>query len=362
MKKNNYYSLPLLIFALLITGCDSKPDEENNKLSSKAEVIIRPVKLKSVGSSQDAKYLNYPAVITSTNLNELSFAVTGVVEKVFVVEAQKVSQGDILAKLDSRDLLAKLSSAQAKYDNSNNEFERAIRLMKEDAISKSELDKRRSDNNVNKAALESARKAVQDVNLIAPYSGNVAEIFISNQQAVTLGETAIKVLGEGLMEASMNLPASIVAKTLKKDHANDGAYLVFDFASETHIPVTYKEANLNADSMSQTYKITFTFPAPKTLNVLPGMNASIWFKNPTESTRNSSSVSVPLTAIGIDGEQKFVWVVNQDTMLVSKRYITLENNVGEYLQVKSGLKSGETIVIAGISSLSAGMKVRAWSK
>lgn len=359
MRKPHLYRLSLLLCSLFISACDTQPEPS---VSNLAETLIRPAKLQSVGVNDNDIYLNYPATITATNLNELSFEVGGVVKEVFVVEAQEVTKGDVLAKLDSRDLLAKLSSAQAKYDNTNTEFERALRLMKEDAISKSELDKRRSDNNVNKAALDSALKAVQDVNLVAPYSGNIAEIFINTQQAVSAGETAIKVLGNGLMEASMNLPASIMAKALKNDHAGDSAYLLFSFASETKIPVDFKEANLNADSTSQTYRITFTFTPPKTLNILPGMNASIWFKKPTNSTVNSSQVSVPLTAIAVEGKQKFVWVVDQKSMQVSKREITIEYGVGESLLVKSGLTKGETIVISGVSSLSSGMKVRPWSK
>lgn len=362
MRKTHLCRLSPLILTILLTACDSQPEQAKNSPKSQTEVQVRPVKLQSVGVNETDTYLNYPATITSTNLNELSFEVGGVVKEVFVVEAQQVTKGDILAKLDSRDLLAKLNSAQAKYDNTNSEFERALRLMKEDAISKSELDKRRSNNNVNKAALDSALKAVEDVNLIAPYSGNVAEVFINTQQAVSAGETAIKVLGNGLMEASMNLPASIMAKALKNEHTNDNAYLVFSFADETRIPVNFKEANLNADSSSQTYRITFTFTAPKNLNILPGMNASIWFKKPTLSAKSLSQVAIPLTAVAIDGEQKFVWVVDQNTMQVSKRIITLEDAVGENLLVKSGLVSGEVIVIAGVSSLSSGMKVRAWSK
>lgn len=359
MRKPYFYRLSFLLCSLFISACDTQPESSASNL---AETLIRPAKLQSVGGNNNDTYLNYPATITATNLNALSFEVGGVVKEVFVVEAQEVTKGDVLAKLDSRDLLAKLSSAQAKYDNTNTEFERALRLMKEDAISKSELDKRRSDNNVNKAALDSALKAVQDVNLVAPYSGNIAEVFINTQQAVSAGETAIKVLGNGLMEASMNLPASIMAKALKNDHAGDSAYLLFSFASETKIPVDFKEANLNADSTSQTYKITFTFTAPNTLNILPGMNASIWFKKPTNSTVNSSQVSVPLTAITVEGKQKFVWVVDQKSMQVSKRKITIEDGVGENLLVKSGLTKGETIVISGVTSLSSGMKVRPWSK
>ena len=362
MNKSHLYRLSLLILTMLISACDSQKQTTQNLLPGKDERQVRPAKLKAVGMSQSDTYLNYPATITSTELNDLSFEVSGVVKELLVVEAQQVNKGDILAKLDSRDLFAQLNSAQAQYDNTNNDLERALRLIKEDAISKSELDERRSKRDVNKASLETAQKALQDTNLIAPYSGNVAEIYISKQQAVTSGETAIKILGNGTMEASINLPASIIAIALEEHSKKDEAYLIFSFAPELKVPVNYKEATLYADSASQTYQITFTFSAPENLNILPGMNATIWFKKPNTAKNNLSNLSIPLASIAVDGEQTYVWVVNKDTMEVSKRNITIEDGVGENLHVSSGLKLGETIVISGVSSLSAGMKVRPWSK
>ena len=360
MRKTHLTRLSLLICTLLITACDSQPSESNSLSEDKTQV--RPVKLKEVGISQKNTYLNYPATITSNKLNTLSFEVGGVVKELLVVEAQHVNAGDVLAKLYSSDLEAQLNSARAQFDNTNSDYERAVRLMKEDAISKSELDQRRSKKDVNKAALETAEKAMQDANLVAPFTGNIAEIFIKKQQAISSGETAITVLGDGIMEASMNLPASIIAKALGDKKKDDRSYLVFSFSPDLKVPVKFKEANLNADSSSQTYQITFTFNAPKSLNILPGMNATIWFKNPNKSDQKSSIISIPLASISVDGQKKYVWVVNPETMEISKRDITIETGVGEHLNVTSGLKLGETIVVAGVSSMSSGMKVRPWSK
>ncbi len=88
------------------------------------------------------------------------------------------------------------------------------------------------------------------------------------------------------------------------------------------------------------------------------MNAVVSFRNPSNSNANLSKLSVPLTAIAIDGEQKYVWLVDKDSMKVSRRDIVIEAGVGVNLNVISGLQSGEMIVAAGVSSLSEGMKVR----
>ena len=160
----------------------------------------------------------------------------------------------------------------------------------------------------------------------------------------------------------INLPSSIIAGAKEQKGPRTSSYLTLSVAPDRRIPALYKEATLDADATSQTYEVTFTFKAPKDLNVLPGMNATIWFKNPTESISETPKVSVPLTAIVTDGEQKYVWVVNRESMVVTRRNITLEDGIGANLNVSSGLELGETIVAAGVASLSEGMKVRLWAK
>lgn len=347
-----------IISIFFLSACSEK------SLPSQNIENIEPslAKLVTVGEKADDALLNYPATVKAENVSTLSFEVSGVVDQLLVVESQRVQKGDVLAKLDDRDLLTKLQSAQAQFDNANGEFERAERLIKEDAISKSEFEQRRAQRDVNKAQLDTAKKAMSDATLIAPFDGYIADISIKNKQAIQAGTTAITILGQGEMEATINLPASIMARADKTRNDVGFAYLVFSFAPEQRIPAKFKEASLSADSASQTYKITFTFTHPKTINILPGMNATLWFLDPRQSNNALTQLTIPLTSVGIDGDQKYVWLVDQTTMLVNKQNITVQDGVGEKVIVTNGLKIGDTVVAAGISSVSAGMKVRPWSK
>lgn len=345
-----------LAIAMLLSACGKAPD------SSGEAPRARPAKLITIGQKDEDEFLNYPATVKAENVSALSFEVSGVVEEISVVESQRVEEGDILAKLDERDLLTQLQSAQAQFDSANSEFERAERLIKEDAISKSDYEQRLSARDVNKAKLDTSQKALEDAVLIAPFSGNIAEVLIKEKQAIQSSTTAITILGQGGMEATINLPASIMAHAQKTDRIEESTYLVFSFAPEQRIPALFKEANLSADSASQTYSVTFTFSSPDNMNVLPGMNATLWFKDPRNVGNETVQLAIPITSVGIDGDQQYVWVVDNTNMSVSRRVITVQDGVGEMLVVTSGLQMGDTIVAAGISSISAGMKVQPWSK
>ncbi|MEE9412170.1 MAG: biotin/lipoyl-binding protein, partial [Methylococcales bacterium] len=133
----NIYSLTGLCLTLvsifLLAACDSETSStEKNK-----EALVRPAKLIEIGQTVSGEFLNYPAVIQSQQLSVLSFEVGGMLNELMVIEAQKGKKGDVLAKLDQRDLLAKLTSARAQFKNANIEYQRALRLIKQDAISSS---------------------------------------------------------------------------------------------------------------------------------------------------------------------------------------------------------------------------------
>ena len=346
------------VMVFLLAACDS----ETSAFDNKADSLIRPAKLLEVGQTKSEDSLNYPAVIRSQQLSVLSFEVSGTLKELLVVEAQEIQQGDVLAKLDQRDLQTKLKSARSQFDNANAEYQRAVRLMKEDAISRSLLEQRQSQRDVNKSQLESAEKALQDSVLVAPYAGNIAKISIQEQQAVQAGEPAISVLGTGGLEASINLPSRIMAVARVGGNSDASPYLVLEVAADRRIPIRFKEASLEADTSSQTYEVTFTFDAVDGLNILPGMNATVWLKSPGKRAAGSVEIRIPLTALMSDGDQQYVWVVNNESMIVTRRNVTLEEGVGVDLNVSSGLEVGETIVAAGVSSLSEGMKVRPWFK
>lgn len=355
----NFCGIKILSFCVLfiLVACDSETASDKN-----VQDIARPAKLMTIGQVGTQNLLSFPAVIQSQKLSELTFEVGGVLEELLVVEAQKVKEGDVLATLDQRDLNEKLNSARAQYDNAEAEYQRALRLIKEDAISRSKLDERKSKRDVNKATFKTAKKALDRTVLRAPYSGAIAKISIEKLQVVQAGQPAISILGRGGYEATINLPASIIAQSKGEGKSDDSTYLVLDAAPAHKIPAVFKGASLEADPTSQTYEITFSFASPEGVTILPGMNAIIWVKDPRIDADRIRNISVPLTAIAIDGEQKYVWLVNQDTMIVSRRDIVVKDGVGKTLDIIDGLTFGDMIVSAGVSSISEGIKVRLWSK
>ncbi len=358
----NKFTLTLVcsITLIFLASCGNKDVEDVR------EPAVRPVKLMTLSGASDLQLARYPAVLDAAQLSELSFQVGGLVAEIAVVDSQKVQAGDVIASLDQRDFQSQVTSAKAQFENAEEEYQRAVRLSQADAIARSVLEQRKSQRDVARSQLDTAEKALGDTVILAPFSGVVAQVPIRERQSISAGQIVATLIGTenlggaGIVEATVNVPASVIARSQEAE--NRKAFVLLDAAPDTRIEATFKSASLLADSTSQTYAVTFTFDPPGNLVVLPGMHATLELSQARRTTDSQSQrVSVPLSAILSDGTARYVWIVDQDSMTVSKREVTISDGIGDSAVVTEGLALGETIATAGASYLAEGMQVRPWT-
>ena len=344
--------LKIRIVALMIAALMAAEEAASDAAS---ESDARPVKLITIAGGEATRIRQYPAVVEAAQTSDLAFQVGGVISELNVTEARRLAVGDVIARLDARDFENKLAQAQAQFDHAESEYQRAQNLIKEDAISQSVLEQRKSQRDFNQAALKAAEKTMDDAVLRAPFAGIIAEVYAENYENIKAQETVVRMFATEELLAVINVPSSDILNTRQTKIIS--LNLRFSSSGDS-IPAAYKEAVLDPDSATQTYRVKFSFAPPPQLNVLPGMNAELTAK--VRINELSGDIAVPLAAVLSDGEGQFVWLVNSETMQVTKRRITVKNGVGEFLSVAEGLDFGDTIVGAGASFLSEGMTVRAW--
>lgn len=320
---------------------------------------VRPAKLVTVQSAAQQRDLSFPAVVRAVQSAELTFPLAGEVVELSVLEGADIEEGAVIARLDQRDARNNLAQAQAEFQNAQSEFNRAERLVEQDAISRSTLESRQTQLEVRQAAVDTARKALEDTVIRAPFSGRISRVYVEQYQNVQAKEP-VATIQSSATEAIIDIPGTIIARIPQLEPSNPR--VVLDAAPDTEIPAVYREASGVADASTQTYEISFTFEPPEGLYILPGMTATVYttflFKGAGDIV--AEGIAVPLSAILAEGEQRYVWVVD-DNMQLRKREITLGGDITESATVTRGLEGGETIVAAGVSFLAEGMTVREWT-
>lgn len=344
----------LVAAALTLWGCGQEADNQAVKES------VRPVKMLSIGTASAIEVSRFPATISDNQLVELSFPAGGRVIELSVNNAQQLTKGQVIAKLDQRDIQNNLDTATAQYQNAEKEYKRARSLIKTNAIANSTLLQRKTDRDVSFSKLKSAQKALKDSTLVAPFDGVIAQKLVEEDQVVAGGAPVVIFIGKEEMEASIDVPARYLAELYQHENQKTKmeVYLSLDIAPETPLQAKYKSAVLLADTATQTYEVTFEFSAPENVLTLPGMNATIEVH--VDADNDDNQVQLPINAVSRDGSSTYVWVVSSADMRVSKRQVTVMDGVGENLFVMSGLEKGETIVTSGVGYLYEGMKVREW--
>ncbi|WP_262695656.1 efflux RND transporter periplasmic adaptor subunit [Kordiimonas aquimaris] len=344
----------LFTSALILAACSSSEDEVSDTPK------VRPAKLVTVSDASTSRSISFPAIIEAENSSELTFQVNGQIIELSVLEGDPVEEGQVIARVEERDYQNSLVQAQAQYDNAETEYQRAKRLVEQDAISRSVLETRKTNRDVAQAVLDTARKAATDTVLRAPFSGFISKIFVERFQNIQAKEV-IANLQSNEVVALVNAPADIVARSPQFEPENTAVML--DAAPNVSISAVFKEASGQADPATQTYQISFKFSAPDNIIVLPGMTATVStdFQFNGSSDIVPSGIAVPVAAVVAEGDTLFVWRVDKATMEISKALIVTGTGMSEKeVIVTSGLNKDDLIVAAGGSFLHSGMKVRAW--
>jgi len=295
-RKNRYFFLPVFVSILMVAGCGEEQVEQNS------EPAVRPIKLLTIEEASNRRTFSYPAVINAASSAELSFQVSGLVIELPFSESQNVKKGDVIAELDKQSFKNELAKAQAQYKSADEDYKRAVKLDEQNAIAKSVLNERKSSRQIARAALDNAKKALNDTTLVAPFDGAIASLLIEKQQNIQAGSEVATVIDNAELEATISLPANIVAGI--ESRTDRKASVTLDVSPNSSIDAEFKKANLLADTTSQTYAVTFSFSKPENLLILPGMNATVELSSSSADDESEEDDRIQARCFGGTGNRR----------------------------------------------------------
>jgi len=344
----------LMAFCLFLGGCK---DVEKVELPDP----IKPVKLFKVQAEQEKLEMSMPGKVRAARRSELSFKVSGPLEKLPVVEGQLVKKGDLVAQIVPRDFQTAINEAKARELEAKQQYNRYKELYSKRQVSKADFDRYRASRDVARAHLEDARNALKDTTLVAPFDGVIAKRYVENFQKVKEKEPIVYLQLTDQLEILIDVPELLMAQF--KQGVNPEITAEFDSVPGNLYPLTVKEFSTDADPATQTYQVVLVMDQPEEANILPGMTAKVTAKSMESTSGDSTStISVPAIAVLNDADGKnYLWIFNRDSKTVTKTPIELGNLEGsKNALVIGGLQGGEEIVISGVTKLQDGMEVRPW--
>lgn len=182
----------------------------------------------------------------------------------------------------------------------------------------------------------------------APISGSIITVPVKNGTTVSTTSAITQIGDISNLQITAYIPERYVSflRTGLKAQVAVEAYpgVLFDATVTRVSPVV--------DSISRTKQIILHFDARDSR-----INAGMFAKLILFTKDYSGAVTMPAQSLVTYNDKFFAYVVKGDST-VERREVTLGENVGGTVQIISGLKEGERVVIQGQTSLSDGAKIK----
>lgn len=324
---------------------------------------VRPLKTLVVGAPQPPLVRNYPGKVRANTQVDLAFQVAGPLISLPVKNGLEVNAGDVLATVDPRDFENQLAAEVAAFTKASSDLEKIEELAKVNAASAREMIDAKAAFDVSKANVAIAQKAIADTFLKAPFAGRIANTYVENFQNVQAKEPILSLQEIQYVEVEVNLPEQRIALAKESDRDKIRWVATFDYLPGRSFDVTLKEFAVEADPLTQTYRVAFVMEAPEDVNILPGMTAMLTEYHPeVDVSLESSGFVVPIEAVPADGlGQYFVWLLKESdgmTSTVHRTEVTVGDMVGDAILITQGIHQGDRIAAAGVHVLQEGQTVR----
>lgn len=341
----------LVCFAL--SGCDS------GKTEVEIEPPLRLVKTYTIEAPTVAEWQEFSGVVDAAKSAEIGFRVAGKLISLNVGEGDQVTENQLLAKLDDTDFQIQLKARQAEYQQANGDYKRARKLVESGTISRSDFNKLEAQNATAEAALAAASQNLEYTVLRSPFSGRIAKRHVNNFEEVSALQTVFTLHDLSSLIVRANIPERIMINA-RRD-ARPTIQARFDSMPAQIFPLTVFEVATVADPGTNTYQVSFTMQNIKGHNILPGMSVTVQaLPDPTRKP-GSSIFTVPAQAVLEDDRGRYLYLarpVSDSIATVERRQVQTGKLSQSGLAILSGLEVGDRVIVAGMSKMVAGLKVR----
>ena len=347
---------------LLMLGACSKSAPAPEPVRAVKTVVIAPA---TAGSNHE-----YAGEIRARIESRLGFRVGGKMIERPVNVGDTVKAGQVLARLDPRDLRlgedvarAAVASAAVNLQQAEADFKRYRDLRDQGFISGAELERRETTLKVAEAQLAQARaqSGVQGnqaayAALTADAGGVITGVDVEPGMVVAAGAPVLRLAHDGPRDVVFSVPEDKVALVQAVAARQAPVQVRLWSSTGSEVAATIREISAAADPVTRTFQVKADLGSAATTPRL-GQTATVAIAAP----RLAGVARVPLSALKEHQGGSSVWIVDPASMTAVPRPVQVGGAEGNEAIVIAGLAPGDRVVTAGVHVLSAGQTVRLYS-
>jgi multidrug efflux pump subunit AcrA (membrane-fusion protein) len=394
MLKNYVFTLITLAFTTTLTSC-------RQEVRANPEQTTVPVQVRTPAVVQRAESVSASGSVEGSETADVAFLVGGKVARVLVEEGQHVTKGQLLAQIEPTDYrnafnaataqkeaalavaekadagLRKQELEQARIDFERwaDEYKRMKFLVERKSLPPNDFQKVEAAYNASRERYQMAqegtrkedratavaqahaaeaqaseeRKRLDDTRLLAPISGNISMRRVDPGQTVAAGTAVFSIVDLNPAKVRVGVPEAEIAKVKLGANSTITLPSLAGRQFEGRVGII----GVAAEAASRTYTVKIIVPNPGPV-LLAGMVAEAQIFG----LATVHALTIPGEAIVHDPQgAPSVFVYFPDRKRVYAHKIEVGPPVGTEIEIRSGLRGDEQVVVGGQQKLREGMLV-----
>jgi len=343
MKRANNSALLPLILVLAAAGC-GVPDAPAAAPPKIEEV---PVRVAPVLRERVARPVHASGRVGHAAETRLSFKVGGVIARILVDDGARVKRGQVLARLDPREIDAQLSSAESARVKAERDLERARVLRREDVVAGEVLENATTAAEVARATADAARFNRRFSEIRAPADGIVLSRLVEPGEVVGPG-TPVLLVGAGGGDGRV-VRIGVADRDVVRLAVGDAATLQLDALPGRTLAGAVDEIAPAATPATGAFEVTVRITGEVgQKSALAPLASGLVARVDIRPSATEPVVTVPLAAlVEADGARGRVFALAADRRRVLPRQVEIAFLVGDRVALAGGLDGVREVVSDG---------------
>lgn len=293
-----------------------------------------------------------PAVIEPNRVVTVSAEQDASIDRILPEEGDTVEPNDLLVQLNTDLIRPQFETAKARYERDKIEYKRMESLVKTDAAPQQDLDNATSSLAASRAAFEEARARLDRTRILSPAHGVLNDLPVEEGEYVSSGTPVAEIVEIDTVKVVVDIPEKDIAFFSVGQQAEILAS-VKDCEESVVGKITYISQLANSQTRSTPIEIA--------LDNSNGLLRSGQIVRARLTRRVlDQAIMIPLLAV-IPQEVGYSVYVVEDSK-AERRDVQLGIIQGDRIQILSGLKGGEKLIIAGHRFVAPGQNVNVESE
>ncbi len=343
--KNRIITIAIIVVVVasiaITLAKNKKAINENNKVVDRTEVPVS-VAVQKVQLLPIAGNLSIPSVLAPEEEAVISSSVLGKITSLKFDLGTKVTKGEVIGSVDTKQKQITLQTTELTVEKLKNDYDRNQDLLKGNAINETAVTDAKYNYENNKLQADQIRQQISDANIIAPISGIITSRKLMEGEFANVGTT----IGTVVNVSQLKAVVYVNEKDVYQLKEGDKAIITSDVFPGKKFNGKITFISPKGDE-NHNYQVEILVDNNSTQ-----LKAGTYVKAEFNLGTTANALQIPKRALADGMKNPYVYITSGNK--ATQRKLVLGREIGENIEVLSGLNAGDEIIVDGQINLIEG--------